>query len=219
LFGYAHLPHIIKHQKLVERQPIPDIPARAELLTTAIAMLLEAGYVRVGFDHFARPGDPLALAVESQTLHRNFQGFTVPLGGPLIATGITGISESANAYWQNIGDLEQWTKTVDDGHLPIARGLVLSEEDHIRRYAINRLMCDSELTLSDIDERFGIDARSYFAYELETLQSDKFTALANVDLDRGVVRPTALGFELIRNVCMVFDSNLRGKEPSGSTTI
>lgn len=219
LFGYAHLPHIIKHQKLVERQPIPDVPARAELLTTAIAMLLDAGYIRVGFDHFARPEDPLALAVMNNSLHRNFQGFTVPLGGPLIACGITGISESKNAYWQNVGDLEQWTKSVDSGHLPIARGLELREEDQIRRYAINRLMCDSELVLDDIGERFSIDARDYFSYELKTLQGPEYTLMAEVDEATGVVRPTPLGFELIRNLCMVFDPHLRGKEPSGSTTI
>ena len=92
LFGYAHFPHVFKHQRLVEREPIPGIDERAVLLTKAIELLTEAGYQRVGFDHFALPDDPLAKAVANQSLHRNFQGFTVQRGGPLLACGVPGTS-------------------------------------------------------------------------------------------------------------------------------
>jgi oxygen-independent coproporphyrinogen-3 oxidase len=219
LFGYAHLPHVLKHQKLVEREPIPDISARAALLTRAIEELTTAGYIRVGFDHFALPGDPLAEAVQEGKLHRNFQGFTVPRGGPLLACGVTGISDTGGAYWQNITKIDDWQEAIEAGRLPIARGLKLGDDDKLRRHLINRLMCDSKLDFQEVEDRFGIDFPSYFAYELRELEKPEQEGLATVDLQVGTIEPTPLGFELIRNLCMVFDRHLRGKEPAGSTTI
>jgi oxygen-independent coproporphyrinogen-3 oxidase len=219
LFGYAHLPHIMRHQRLVERQPIPDIGARALLLTTAIHILCEAGYVRVGFDHFALPSDPLAKAAKAQGLHRNFQGFTVPKGGPLLACGVTGISDTSGSYWQNLTKLDEWEAAINAGKLPVARGLALSQDDKIRRHLINRLMCDSVVRFKEMEDCFGIDFPSYFSYELGQFEDEKYAELAAVDLEEGTIVPTRIGFELIRNLCMVFDSHLRGAKPSGSTTI
>lgn len=219
LFGYAHLPHIIKHQKLVEREPIPGLDERAELLTTAIEKLCGAGYVRVGFDHFALEHDPLAQAVLANNLHRNFQGFTVPRGGPLLGCGVTGISDAIGAYWQNVTDLKDWAQRVEAGHLPIQRGLSLGDEDKLRRHVIYRLMCDSMLRFTDVEKQFGIDFREHFSYELEALQDVSMQDLVTVSPEEGWIKPSALGFELIRNVCMTFDPHLRGKEPAGSTTI
>ncbi len=219
LFGYAHFPQIMRHQRLVERQPIPDVAARAVLLTTAVHLLCEAGYVRVGFDHFALPSDPLAKAVVEKRLHRNFQGFTVPTGGPMFACGVTGISDTGGSYWQNLTSLEEWQAAIDAGQFPVARGLNLSDDDRIRRHLINRLMCDSAVSFKEVEDTFAIDFPSYFAYELNQLKEDTFAELATLDLDQGSIRPTRLGFELIRNLCMVFDPYIRGAKPSGSTTI
>ncbi len=219
LFGYAHLPRIMPHQRLVERQPIPDLQDRALLLTTAVHLLCDAGYDRVGFDHFALPSDPLAKAVVEKRLHRNFQGFTVPTKGPLLACGVTGISDAGGSYWQNMTDLGEWTAAIDSGHLPIARGIVLTQDDQIRRHLINRLMCDSVVRFQEMEEVFDLDFESYFSFEISQLQETKYADLASLNLAKRSIRPTRLGFELIRNLCMVFDPYLRGKEPSGSTTI
>jgi oxygen-independent coproporphyrinogen-3 oxidase len=219
LFGYAHLPHIMPHQRLVERQVIPDLSARALLLTTAVHLLCDAGYVRVGFDHFALPSDPLAIAVAEGHLHRNFQGFTLPSEGPLIACGVTGISDSGEAYWQNLSKIDEWQAAIEASHLPVARGLVLSEDDKIRRHLINRLMCDSLVDFKKVEDEFGIQFPSYFSYELSELAKQQNQELATLDLVAGSIRPTRLGFELIRNLCMVFDPHLRGTAPAGSTTI
>ena len=219
LFGYAHLPHIMTHQRLVEREPIPDLGARAQLLTAAIRHLCEAGYVRVGFDHFALPHDPMALAVRNHELQRNFQGFTTTKGGPLIACGVTGISDTGDAYWQNTSDLDAWQADIEAGHLPIARGLTLSREDHIRRDLIYRLMCDSRVDFAALEARHSISFSEFFQYELEQLQKPEIAQLVDLQLDAGTLSPSPLGFELIRNLCMVFDPHLRGKAAAGSTTI
>ncbi len=219
LFGYAHLPHIMVHQKLVEREPIPDLSARAELLTCAIRHLTAAGYIRVGFDHFALPHDPMAQAVVNKELQRNFQGFTTTKGGPLIACGVTGISDTGDSYWQNTSDLELWQSEIEAGRLPIARGLTLSREDHIRRYIIYRLMCDSVVDFAEIEARYDIQFSEFFEYELEALKTPELSQLVDIQPDARTLAPSPLGFELIRNLCMVFDPYLRGKAPAGSTTI
>ena len=219
LFGYAHFPHVMRHQRLVERQPIPDLEARALLLTTAVHLLCEAGYVRVGFDHFALPSDPLAKAVTEKRLHRNFQGFTVPRGGPLLACGVTGISDTGHAYWQNLTKLDEWEAAITAGKFPVARGLELTEDDLIRRHLINRLMCDSVVHFKEMEDAFAIHFPEYFSYELSQLKKDKYSELATVNLKEGSIVPTRVGFELIRNLSMLFDLRLRGAKPSGTTTI
>jgi len=219
LFGYAHMPHIMPHQRLVEREPIPGLMGRAELLVCAIQHLSDAGYVRVGFDHFALPHDPMAQAVKNNALQRNFQGFTTTKGGPLLACGVTGISDTGNAYWQNTSDLDRWQSEIEAGRLPIARGLTLSPDDHIRRHLIYRLMCDSLVDFADMEARFNIRFSEFFAHELDALQTPELARLVDLELQAGTLKPSALGFELIRNLCMVFDPHLRGKEPAGSTTI
>lgn len=219
LFGYAHLPHIMKHQKLVERDPIPGLQGRAELLTSAITHLIGAGYVRVGFDHFALPGDPMARALAEKRLQRNFQGFTTTKGGPLIACGVTGISDTHDAYWQNTSDLDLWKEEIEAGRLPIARGLSLSAEDHLRRYVIFRLMCDGRVDVAEVEARYEIRFSEFFAHEIVALKEPETALLVENQPESGVLSPSPLGVELIRNLCMVFDPHLRASKPSGSTTI
>lgn len=217
LFGYAHLPHLRKHQLLVERKAIPNLDHRATLLCTAIEILTGRGYQRVGFDHFARPSDPLAIAARNHTLHRNFQGFTIARGGPLLACGVTGISDVGQAYWQNHSEIPAWRADVEAGLLPVARGIALTQDDIIRRSVIYQIMCSGALVYDEVDSAHAIDSRSYFADEFTTLEGENLAPLVNIDATG--LKLTDLGFELVRNVCMVFDAHLRGKEPSGSTTI
>jgi oxygen-independent coproporphyrinogen III oxidase len=220
LFGYAHLPHLRPHQKLVERGgPLPDTEARAALLGVALERFDRAGYVRVGMDHFALPDDALARAAADGELHRNFQGYVVPRARYLLACGTTGISDSGGAYWQNHGDLKAWAEAVERGELPVARGVVLDADDRIRREAINRLMCDGALELADLDRRCqaeaGVDADVYFATELAELEAPEQVELVAVDRLRRRIEATSLGRLLIRNVAMVFDRYLRAAASAG----
>lgn len=217
LFGYAHLPHLRPHQKLVERAgPLPDTTARAELLGVALRRFDDAGYVRVGMDHFALPDDALARASRDGELQRNFQGYVVPRARYLLACGTTGISDSGGAYWQNHVDIEAWTAAIERGELPVARGVVLDADDAIRRTVINRLMCDGAIDLADVDTACqaegGRDAGAYFATELDELCQEGYADLVRVDRLRRRVEATPLGRLLIRNVAMVFDRYLREAE-------
>lgn len=209
LFGYAHLPDRLPHQKLVERGgALPGVQDRATLLLVAIERFERAGYVRIGIDHFARPGSALAQAAATGRLHRNFQGYVVERARNLLACGATGISDAGGAYWQNHGDLEAWATAVRAGKLPVARGIVLDRDDLIRRHVITRLMCDGELRYADVDARFDIRFEDYFARELQRLAGDELAPLAVPSPGDRRIELTPLGRNLARNVCMVFDRYL-----------
>jgi oxygen-independent coproporphyrinogen-3 oxidase len=206
LFGYAHLPHLRRHQRLVERAgPVPDSERRAALVAVALERLAAAGYVRIGIDHFARPNDALARAARSGRLDRNFQGYVVRRADCLIACGATGITDSGCAYWQNLGDVDRWAEAVRAGRLPVARGVRLDEDDRLRRHVIMRLMCDGAVRFADAEERFSVHFADRFVAELDRLGTPEHADLVVVDRDAGELRATALGRNLIRNVCMVFD--------------
>ncbi len=228
MFGYAHLPQRIPHQKLVERGGhMPNALERAELMLFATDRFERAGYVQVGIDHFARPDSPLVHAALSGNLHRNFQGYVVRRAERLLGCGASAISDSGGAYWQNHINIEQWERSVRAKQLPIARGVRLDQDDQIRRYVITKLMCDAELELTEVEKRFAIDVREYFAYELDQLSRDEFNELVEIELDDGWLCATALGCQLLRNICMVFDRYNRhsdlnpndGSRPSFSPTV
>ena len=216
VFGYAHLPHLRPHQRLVERAaPVPDIPQRIELLRVVMDRLADAGYVRIGLDHFARPGDPLARASAEGRLGRNFQGYVVHATDRLIGIGASAISDSGHAYWQNHVDTEAWTQEVNAGRLPVVRGVALADDDELRRFVIMRLMCDGRLDFAEVEARFGIPFTDTFAAELTALAAE-YAELAIVDRARGAIAATPLGHHLIRNIAAVFD---RYAPSSGSPSI
>ena len=223
LFGYAHLPHLRPHQKLVERAgPIPGIAERAELLSAAMARLDAAGYVRVGLDHYVLPDDELLAAAASGDLHRNFQGYVVQRAEHLLGFGPSAISDVAGAYWQNDPDVAGWSNRVTAGVLPVARGVRLEADDFVRGFVIDRLMCDGEIGFDAFEERFGVDFAEYFAAELAQLASGTLAELVDIDLAGGRLVATPLGCHFIRSVCMVFDAYRApdgGDPPKASPTI
>jgi len=204
LFGYAHLPSKLPHQALVERAGrVLDSYERATLLLFAIDRLTAAGYVHIGLDHFARPGSPLARAAESHHLARTFQGYVEHRSETILGLGVSAISSTRRAFWQNHAELGPWEQAIHGRRLPVQRGLVLDHDDQIRRTLIERLMCDGRIDLDDLEVEFEIAAPLYFERELSQL--DEMSDLAVFDPVTSSIETTALGRLLVRNVCMVFD--------------
>jgi oxygen-independent coproporphyrinogen III oxidase len=202
LFGYAHLPDRIPHQRLVERAGrVLDPYERATLLLAAIAKLTDAGYIHLGLDHFAKPGSSLARAAEDRRMVRTFQGYVEHRADTVLGLGTSAISSTPRMYWQNDGELAAWEDAISSMRLPVHRGAQLDADDRIRRTLIERLMCDGEANLDTLEQRFGIAPLDYFARELDTLATQP--ALAS--LDHHTIRTTPLGKLLVRNVCMMFD--------------
>ena len=206
IFSYAHVPWIKPSQKILEKA-LPSADTKLQLLRLIVEKLTGVGkYIYIGMDHFARRDDELAVAQRNKTLHQNFQGYSTRGGTDIYAFGMSAISQTQNAYWQNLKDLPTYYGALDAGKVPILRGYVLTDDDKIRRETIMRLMCDLELNYDDMSRKLGVNFPDYFAGELE--------ALADLRAD-GLIKQSSSGFEVtkqgrffIRNIAMRFDAYL-----------
>lgn len=204
LFGYAHLPSKLPHQRLVERAGrVLDQYERATLMLMAIEQFSSAGYIHLGLDHFARRDSRLARAAAEGRMVRTFQGYVEDRASAIVGLGATAISSTPHLHWQNYGELSTWETAIAARRLPVERGFVLDEDDRARAALINRLMCDGGVDLARLGREFGFDPQVYFAHELEALQD--LEELVTCDLATHVIRTTERGRLLVRNVCMVFD--------------
>jgi len=209
LFSYAHVPWLKKQQGSFVAH-LPEGMQKFEIFRTGLLKFLEAGYLYIGMDHFAKPGDELAVSQQNRTLHRNFQGYTTKAGADLYGMGITAISGIQNAYAQNHRDIPSWEKAVSERGLATMRGYHLSEEDRLRRAVISRLLCHTVVIKDEISREFSIDFDRYFAEELLRLEQPHEDGL--VLLERGEIRATWLGRIFIRNLAMVFDPYLEKQQ-------
>jgi oxygen-independent coproporphyrinogen-3 oxidase len=156
IFGYAHLPALKKHQRMIDPRELPDTVARVAQFEAMAEALEAAGYVPIGLDHFARRDDPMARAAAEGRLRRNFQGYTTDTAETLLGLGASAISSFREGYVQNHHELVPWRTAVREGRLATARGLALSARDRLEREAIERIMCDGAVDLAAVGARHGV---------------------------------------------------------------
>ena len=207
LYAYAHLPERFKPQRRIAAEELPDAAARVRMLSRAIATLSDAGYVYIGMDHFALPDDPLAVAKRQGRLQRDFQGYSTQPEGDLVALGVSAIGRIGATYSQNAKTLESYYDLLDQGRLPVVRGLALSRDDVLRRAVIMAVMCRGRVVFDAIGEAHRIDFRHYFAAEFAALGPLAAQGLVRVsDQD---IEVTAQGWFVVRAIAMVFDRYCR----------
>ena len=207
LYAYAHLPDRFKPQRRIATSDLPYAAVKNEMLARSIAALTEAGYVYIGMDHFARPDDALAVAKRQGRLHRNFQGYSTQPDCDLIALGVSAIGHVGGTYSQNAKTLEEYYDHLDQGRLPVVRGLGLSRDDVLRRAVIMAIMCQGHVDFQSIGIAHLVDFRDHFATELAALGQLSADGLVQVtDHDLTV---TDKGWFFVRAVAMVFDRYLQ----------
>jgi oxygen-independent coproporphyrinogen-3 oxidase len=207
VYSYAHLPDMFKAQRQLDASLLPDAETKLALLQLAIETLTTAGYEYIGMDHFALPDDELAQAQARGGLHRNFMGYTTHADSDLIGLGVSAISHIGTSFSQNPRDLPAWQTALDDGRLPVFRGMFLSDDDQLRADLIQRLMCQGEIPVSALERRYGIDFREYFADALAQLAPLADDGLVQIGEER--IEVTARGRLLLRNIAMCFDHYLQ----------
>jgi len=206
-FSYAHVPWIKPHQRALDEASLPAGWQKFRLFAGAATEFAAAGYRMVGFDHFAKPSDELASALHTGRLHRNFMGYTVMPATDQVGIGVTSIGDVAGAYAANRKNLARYQRAVARGQLPIARGIVRSEEDELRGAVIREIICNLRLDYRRIEDRFGVEFRSHFEDALADLRELSDDGL--VELGERALRVTPRGRFFLRNICMPFDAYLR----------
>ncbi|MDO9338297.1 MAG: oxygen-independent coproporphyrinogen III oxidase [Caulobacter sp.] len=205
LFGYAHVPWMKSHQQLIREVDLPGPAERLDQSEAAADYLIAQGYVRIGLDHYALPGDEMAIALAAGRLHRNFQGYTTDAAGTLIGMGASAIGRTPQGFVQNQTAELTWRKALEAGDLPIARGVALTDEDRFRGEIIERLMCDLTVDLAAVCTGHGRERRD-IADSLASLAPFEAQGLVGLDGDRLTVTPA--GRPVLRSVCAAFDQYL-----------
>lgn len=207
LYAYAHLPARFKPQRRIVSAELPSGADKLSMLSASLDAFSEGGYVYVGMDHFALPDDALAVAKRQGRLHRNFQGYSTQPDCDLIALGVSAIGRIGATYSQNAKTLEEYYDALDQGRLPIVRGLAVNRDDLVRRSVIMALMCQGEVQFESIELGHLIDFRRYFSRELEALAELAEQGL--VTLDASGIQVTPTGWYLVRAIAMTFDRYLQ----------
>ncbi|MEM6162382.1 oxygen-independent coproporphyrinogen III oxidase [Erwinia sp. P6884] len=208
VFNYAHMPNLFAAQRKIKEADLPDAQQKLDILQQSIAMLTAEGYQFIGMDHFARPDDELAVAQREGKLHRNFQGYTTQGDSDLLGMGVSAISMIGDTYAQNQKELKAYYASVGEQQTALWRGVVLSEDDCLRRDVIKTLICHFALNFDDFDAR-GQAFTDYFSEDLALLTP--FIEDGLVERHGKGLQVTPKGRLLIRNICMCFDVYMRQK--------
>jgi len=206
VFNYAHVPWLKKHMSLIHESHLPSPETKLKIHLRTIEMLQEAGYVFIGMDHFAKPDNELAVAQRNKTLYRNFQGYTTHAGTDLYGFGITSIGQFDRMYQQNVKKLAEYYPRIDAGEPATQVGLLLSDDDLLRRDIIMTLMCDFELDKRAVEKKYGIEFEQYFSGYRDVLQELEDDDCVTVTDD--AIQVSDIGRLVIRNIAMAFDAYL-----------
>ena len=209
MFSYAHVPWLKKQQGSFVGH-LPEGMQKFAIFRSGLLKFLEAGYLYIGMDHFAKENDELAVSQRNRTLHRNFQGYTTKAGADLYGMGISAISAIQGTYAQNFRDIPTWERAIEERGIATMRGYRLSEDDLVRREVVSRLLCHTVILKNEISGQFGIHFDEYFARELDRLKTPQEDGL--VIMDHAEIRATWLGRIFIRNLAMVFDPYLEKQQ-------
>jgi oxygen-independent coproporphyrinogen III oxidase len=205
VFGYAHVPWLKKHQRRIDATALPGAVARFEQAELVARVLQNAGYSRIGLDHYAMPDDDLAVALRAGSLRRNFQGYTSDPADVLLGIGASAIGRLPQGYVQNAPDLGGWRRAVENGRLPVARGKRLDADDRLRADVIEQLMCFFACDLETVCARHGVtsDALGDWRARLELLRRDGL-----VEISGTFLRVPLRQRSFVRIVAAVFDAYL-----------
>jgi oxygen-independent coproporphyrinogen-3 oxidase len=203
-YGYAHLPQRFKAQQQIQKYELPDAATRLTLLQQTVHTLTAAGYVHIGVDHFALPHDDLSRALVAGTLQRNFQGYSTHAACDLIGLGMSAISHVGDTFSQNAKHLVGYYAALDNGHLPVARGLRLDADDGVRADLIQQLMCSGQVDVGAFEARHRIDFPRYFHSALRHLEPLEDDGLVVSTAERISVTPS--GRYLLRVIAQCFDA-------------
>jgi oxygen-independent coproporphyrinogen-3 oxidase len=216
VFGYAHVPALKKHQRLIDEAALPDSPARLAQAEAIASALVDAGYYPIGLDHYALPGDPMATAQAAMRLHRNFQGYTTDPADVLVGFGASAIGRLPGGYVQNEVSLDHYAARIMQGEFATAKGHALTSDDRLRADVIERLMCDLRVDVEEICRKHGAPTGDLVA------NNPRLRDLAReglIRLDGSVVSVPDEARPLVRYAASAFDAYLGSSTRSYSRAV
>lgn len=216
-YSYAHLPKKIQHQKLIPEQTLAEGDKKLNLFLMAKKLLTNNNYIAIAMDHFAKEKDSLAKAFETNTLYRNFMGYTLKPTKHFIGIGTSAISFINYGFFQNIRKSEPYYDTIDNQKLPISRGILLNPDDIKRQWVIQSLMCHFHIDKELFLEKFHVPFNRYFIHEQSKIQ--QLVSMQLIKDSEKTLEVLPKGKLFVRNICMTFDAYLKNNQHIYSKTI
>jgi oxygen-independent coproporphyrinogen-3 oxidase len=216
LFGYAHVPWMKKHQRLIDETALPDTATRQDMFRIASDVMTSRGYDAIGLDHFALHDDALSVAQREGKLHRNFQGYTTDTSEMLIGLGISSIGSLPVGYMQNTSDIHHYQEALENNRLPIVRGIAFTEEDRLRADIIEQLMCNFRVDLAHTCAQHARPLAT-LAHEIATCQH--YAAQGMCALHGHTLSITEAGRTGVRVIASLFDSYLSSGKGKHSVAV
>lgn len=205
-YSYAHVPWLKPSQRGYDENDLPKAEVKRILYETGKELLLEAGYIEIGMDHFALKSDALYKALQEKKLHRNFMGYTAAHTKLMIGLGVSSISDSWNAFAQNVKTVKEYESLISQNEWPFLKGHLLNKEDLIIRKHILNLMCTFETDWSKPD-----DYCDHIPIALSKLKEAETDGL--IYFTKTGLKVTNAGIPFVRNICIAFDARLMRKAP------
>jgi oxygen-independent coproporphyrinogen-3 oxidase len=206
-YSYAHVPWIKPGQRKFTELDLPEPDLKSKLHEIGRSLLKGYGYIEIGMDHFALPGDALLTAAQNGKLHRNFMGYTHQQTQLMIGLGVSSISDSWYGFAQNVKNVEEYLKLISEDKLPVIKGHILTYDDLIMRRHILNIMCKG---YTQWDHHHGACPAL-----IDSL--DRLMALVDdelIELDDKQLKVTTLGKPFLRNICMALDARLWADKPT-----
>ncbi len=220
-FSYAHVPWFKKHQEALQKIGLPTADEKTEMFKAAYDIIEDAGYLPIGFDHFALPDDELSIALQNKELHRNFQGYcTRRTTGQVYAFGVSGISQLGGGYVQNIKSVKQYLDLMDEGRMPVEKGCIVSDEQKAVREVINQLMCNGYINWGTTAENLGIEKDELL--QIVNYNNTRLEAFANdglLSFSDDEIQLTEQGNFFVRNIAASFDPAYEAVEGKHSKVV
>ena len=204
VYSYAHLPDTFPAQKNINEHDLPNAEEKFALYQLTAEKLQAAGYLHIGMDHFAKPGDGLTVALSKQTLHQSFQGYTTYKDCDLLGIGVSAIGSFEAFHYQNARDLDNYYRLINEDRLPVIKGAHLSLDDSIRKAIIMQIMCGGKIDKNQIQHYFGIIFDDYFDWELGALEQLVDDNL--IEVDSQLISITSAGLFFLSSIAKVFDA-------------
>ena len=220
-FSYAHVPSVLPRQKILEKIGFPSSSDKALMYEIAYEKLLKAGYVSIGMDHFSKPEDEFAIALNNKQLHRNFQGYcTRETTGQVYAFGASSISQLDSAYIQNIKNASQYINSIEKNNLAVLRGYSVTTEQKIIREIINSIMCNYFVDLNKISKKYKVSISDiYKIVKFKEDLLDDFISDGILNFKSGIIAINEKGRLFTRNIAMRFDPMIDQKVGTYSNTV
>ena len=206
-FSYAHVPSFIERQKVLEKIGFPSLKDKAKMYQNAYDKFTKAGYIPIGMDHFAKPHDEFAIALENKNLHRNFQGYcTRATTGQVYGFGASSISQLYSAYSQNEKKAARYIDRIEKEGLAVIRGYHMTNRDKIVRQVINEVMCNYYVDINVVAKDFGVTTENiYQAVEFSIQKFEEFIKDGLMNIEGDEIKVNETGRLVIRNIAMKFD--------------